>query len=235
MNIKALSLVIGTALFLPTTGAMAAPSDGVSCPSGSRASFSNNILKCVKTETKTSGQICPGNYPFLEIRDNKADRCHPVRIPVLGKKISFQRGEFNYTVPAKSPFVGHGYSRVTDGGPGNKDSFRKVVTKYVQPEGKVYVGGASKGVKCGSGFTPRFNNGTLKCAKIEARVSDCITGWVLDVNRGTDNCVSLIGRRSLTLPKGKLSRSGWSLYRDDGAGNRDLWKKRIFEYPRNLR
>lgn len=127
-----------------------------------------------------------------------------------------------------------------------KDVFVQIKTSYKFPEGgPIYLGDASRGVVCPSGFDGDavFGGKGLRCDRRELKVATCDIGWTVDRNNGTDKCFMekvVFGNRirvdgQYTIPQGTTGLTGnpethgWNLKRDH-SGNTDYWAKEAMDY-----
>jgi len=231
MNIKAISLAIGTALFLPTTGVMAAAEDGVRCPSGSAAEYSSNgVLKCVEAKDKFVKSTCPSSFPIMRRLRNRADVC--TRLSLKVSKAPFFPP---FAVPTIPDAPGRGWQRAVDAHSDGKgeDLFKKTQLRYVHPDGASYTHNPARGVKCPSGFRNHYITGHLKCQQTEVRRAHCLSGSLV-TQRGEDFC-RVTNKRIGTRPAGVVSQVGWSLSVDRFSRIRDAWTKLQFDYPTSAR
>jgi hypothetical protein len=121
------------------------------------------------------------------------------------------------------------------------DVFVRTKTSFKFPEGgPIYVGDASKGVTCPSGFDgdPKFGGKGMRCDRREVRIASCDIGWTIDRKTGTDKCFMeqvVFGNRvrvdgQFTIPSGTTGLTGnpeshgWDLKKDH-SGSVDYWAK----------
>ncbi len=234
---KVLAQAVAAALFSIAAGSSQAilnPVEGVRCPAGTAADFNNGVLKCRKTEVQTTASICPIQTPIYH-QPRGADFCtRPgVKIEALwtGDTILGVPGSVAGVIPLTLPGDNQGWVLDRDGASGDHDRFTRTKVTYVYPENQIYLGNASRGVACPSGFAASFSGGTMKCSDEVKKKADCFLGSFLDQNTGRDRCLGVNGGDDRTLPQGELSRSGWSLDINGSTGNRDAWTKTKFEYP----
>jgi len=221
---------------LPVT-AHASEQTGVSCPAGTEATLSNGVLKCKKAEPKVLASICVPRFgkTNLVLNPTGSDTCLAL-------------GAGNPVPSVMQP--------PTPGIDPPASAFRRVVNQtaadkfvadvYVFPTGAIFVGDASHGVKCPSGFdSVATNNGRgLRCEDVVVKKAVCDTGWSIERHNGRDLCVmNVFGNRvegQYTIPEnagytgliGNPETHGWNLD-TDRSGNTDFWvgEQKAYRYP----
>lgn len=216
---------------------MANESNGVACRSGTTIQYSNRVLKCYKTSTKTFrlGSMCPpATSPQNIVMKSKGrDSCLPI-------------GSGNRVASAATPpLFGypniHQFRRVISRNGVDKFIAKRTTRTYHHPRGNTYFHNAKKGVTCPSGYTSKYRYGRLKCEKKIVKRAACGGAYRLEVRSGRDLCViyTMFGKMigNYTIPEGSFgggaggnpSNYGWQLNIRSG---RDQWIKTKYKYPR---
>ena len=245
---------------LPAAPAHAGAQQGVRCPSGYAAEIgdANRKLVCSKTVTYQLDSICSpvafgptgtkvsGN---VVMEPTGSDMCLAV---VTGQKVASVMSPPQPGYPPTSSFT----RQVSPNGPDKFVSSRK---EYKYPElGPVYVGDASHGVKCPSGYDGDkvFDGKGIRCDKLDGspKPADCdgigagpvAVGWQWKQDHaagGEDRCVPVgSGSHGPTKPQGMtkvqhdLERQsddiGWIL--DKNSGARDTWQRKVYKFPEKI-
>ena len=189
----------------------------------------NKILRCVKTERVVRESKCPPQTALQNITmdPDGSDTCLPIgggnRVP---SGIFSLPGD-----PAGSEFR----REVVASGPDRMIADKK---SYEYPIGHIFPGlNPERGVRCPADGNDRvrFSGITLTCRDVvaDSKRSYCTPGWGLIVRKGKDVCRSIVGNEDPTLPEGHISRAGWTLDEDGGAGNHDVWTRTTsrWEWP----
>lgn len=247
------ALAIGTIGLLGVFAVPAAhaftPAQGVKCPNGSEARYSNGDrrMQC-----------------RVEVRDVRESVCSPVVFRGNGDINLNQRIEMvqsgsdtcrSLTTGASQPSqalllpgdVASQFRREVNAN--GKDVFVRVSTGYRFPEGgPIYLGDPARGVTCPAGFDGDkvFADSGLRCDRKDLRRASCDIGWSIRRLNGTDKCQivkEVFGNRitvdgDFTIPEGTTgltgnpANNGWTLRRDH-SGNTDYWAKNStdFRFP----
>lgn len=236
MKLKILKPVLGLlCIFHLSGGLMASEKSGVYCKSGTTYKYSNKVLKCYKTTTKTYtlGSMCPPlRFPQNITMDSRGrDSCLPVAI---GRRVSSAKTPPLFGYPPISQFR----RQVSRNGV-DKFIARRSSRRYQHPRGKTYLHNAKKGVTCPSGYKSKYRSGRLKCYKEIRSRATCDGLFKIEQRRGKDLCVikTLFGKTvgNYTIPAGyhgatgNPSRKGWKLHIKSG---RDIWVKTKYKYPK---
>lgn len=221
--------------------AHASEQDGVTCDAGTQATLANGVLTCKKQKVLAS--ICSplafGKTATIStnvvMNPIGSDKCLAVGAGTLVDSV------MTPPTPGIDP-PASAYHRVINAtGP---DTF--VAEQFVYPQGYVYLGDASRGVKCPSGFNSVGINGNrgLRCEKVDVKRAGCDTGWAIERHSGRDLCVmtTLVGRLegNYTIPEdanytgliGNPETHGWNLD-TDRSGTTDFWvaERKTFKFP----
>jgi hypothetical protein len=245
---------------LSSDPALAGAQQGVRCPSGFTAEISdgNRKLVCSKTATYQLDSICS---PVLLGPSGAKGSANVVMEPtgsdtclaaVTGNKVPSVMSPPQPGYPPASSFT----RQVNPSGP---DKFVSTRKEYKYPEaGPVYVGDASNGVKCPSGYDgDKVHDGKgIRCDKYDGppKPADCdgigagpvAVGWQWKQDHasgGEDRCVPVgTGPHGPTKPQGMtkvqhdLERQsdeiGWVL--DKKSGARDTWQRKVYKFPDKL-
>lgn len=229
--------------------AHAGEQDGVTCEANSQATLINGVLKCKKQKVLAS--ICSPLAFGTALRVNTnivmdpigrdgrgTDQCLAVATGVIVDSV-MQPPTPGIDPPASA------FHRVPD--PTRPDKF--VADQFVYPLGAIFVGDASHGVACPSGFNAVGINGDrgLRCEKVDVKRAGCDAGWAIERHSGRDLCVMNlpVGRLEgkFTIPEdanytgliGDPETHGWNLDKDRN-GSTDYWvsEKKTFKYPNTL-
>lgn len=237
--------------------AQAGEQQGVKCPQGFEAHISNGNrrLVCSREKTYELASICSPivvgnqsvNLKQQVVMDPKGDdHCLAV---VTGQRTRAVASPPLPGYPALSAFrhVSNNH------GP---DKYVATAQEYAFPQGALpYVGDASKGVTCPSGYDgdSRYEGRGIRCDKNDGprRGADCdgvhvdiiSLGWRLEVDHKgqEDRCLkSAVGDDSATKPSGvlypvfqaerALDNVGWWLDKRNGG---DQWQRKVYAYPRS--
>lgn len=227
--------------------AHASEQDGVTCEAGSQASLVNGVLTCKKQKVLAS--ICSPLAFGSTLKVSSAvvmdpvgrggiDQCLAV---VTGAKVDSQ---MQPPTPGIDP-PASAFHRVINAT--TPDTF--VADVFVYPQGALYVGDASRGVKCPSGFNAVGINGNrgLRCETVVVKRAGCDSGWTIERHSGRDLCIinTPVGRLegNYTIPEdanytgliGNPETHGWNLDTDRVA-NTDYWvsETKSFKFPAAL-
>lgn len=223
--------------------------EGVKCPSGSTARLSNGDRKLVcETEVRVErASICS---PVVFKGNGSIDLNTRIEPVLSGSDTCVARntaGAVIATVPSQALFLpGDDPARFRREVRAGADVFVATKKGYAFPSGgPVYLGDASKGVVCPTGFDgdPRFGGQGMRCDRRELRKASCDIGWTVDRNTGTDQCFiekEVFGNRvrvdgQYTIPEGLTGllgnpeTHGWDLKRDH-QGSVDFWAKEAKDY-----
>ena len=222
------------------------PAEGVKCPSGTTAKLSSGDRKlvcefeerierasvCSPVVFKTNGDINLNQR--IDHIEAGSDTCRSVTTGAIQPSQAL-------LLPGDNPAQ---FKReVRDAG---KDVFVRTKISYRFPVGgPVYVGDASKGVSCPSGYDgdARFSGQGMRCDRREYRKATCDIGWSMDRNSGSDKCYIekvVFGNKvrvdgQYTIPEfttgltGNPESHGWDLKRDHN-GIVDFWAKEASDY-----
>ncbi len=164
---------VGTVVALGMVAHVAgAQSDGVKCGQGYTPDFnSSQVLRCVKTETITRTSICPpiNNINYTQMDAKGSDRCEPQVVAQAGVSLPSAM----LLLPGDPPASAFQRNVVQNG----TDSFSAEKRSYAFPEGAIFLGDASRGVKCAnidSNDQVTFSGGTLKCRDIRVTIDPTI-------------------------------------------------------------
>ncbi len=226
-------MVLSAFALAMTNTASAAPSNGVSCPSGTTGSTSNGVLKCFKNKRFVLASVCPPiNRPLNIVMNSRhKDKCLPVG---AGNPVSSAMAPPGIGFPALSAF----HREISNNG---VDRFVARVRQYKHPRGKIYTHDPARGVKCPSSYSRAANSTSRKlvCEKVTYRKASCGFGWNFKQKSGKDICQQNMGigmiTGNYTVPKGagvigNPVNAGWRLVRNH-RGTRDYWKKTKYTYP----
>jgi hypothetical protein len=254
MNTKQVLVQIAA---IVATGWMIAPAahantaqEGVQCPSGSSATISNGERKlvCESQERVERASVCSpivfksnGDINLnqrIEMIEAGSDTCRAV---TTGATAPSQAA----LLPGDNPLDFHREVRA------GADVFVFIKKTYKFPEGgPIYVGDASKGVQCETGYDgdARFSGRGIRCDRKETRKATCDLGWTVDRNTGTDKCFIeqvVFGNKvrvdgQYTIPEGTTGvlgnpeTHGWNLLKDF-QGSTDFWQKEStdFAFPKS--
>jgi hypothetical protein len=224
--------------------AQAGEQDGVTCDANSQATLVNGVLKCSKQKVLAS--ICSplafgstlkvsSAVVMDPVGRNGIDQCLAV---VTGAKVDSQ---MQPPTPGIDPPVSAFHRVINSTQP---DTF--VATQFVYPIGAIFVGDASRGVACPSGFNAVGINGGrgLRCEKVQVERAGCDAGWTIERHSGRDLCImnTLVGRLegNYTIPEnvgytgliGNPETHGWNLDKDH-SGTTDYWvsEQKTFKFP----
>ncbi len=251
MNTKQTLIAVAAVLTLAAAAMPAAhantPAEGVKCPVNTTAKLSNNDRKlvCEFEERIERASVCS---PL--VFKNNGDINLNTRIEHLTAGSDTCRTASGATAPSQALLlpgdVASQFQREVRAG---ADVFVRTKTSFKFPEGgPIYVGDASKGVTCPSGFDgdPKFGGKGMRCDRREVRIASCDIGWTIDRNTGTDKCFMeqvVFGNRvrvdgQFTIPSGTTGLTGnpeshgWDLKKDH-SGNVDYWSKEAqdFRFP----
>jgi hypothetical protein len=245
-------LLLKLAAALAVMGAIplahASEQDGVSCSSGAEAEVSGGVLRCERTRRVELESICsPAAFSAAGVTVNTNITMDPIGrdqclATVTGQKVP---SVMRPPVPGVDPPSGAFRREVNASGP---DKFVATQVSFEFPTKlPPYLGDASRGVRCPSGFeTAVVNNGRgIRCERSVERRAICDGGFTVDRNPGRDLCTSrdLFGNLvtgQYTIPEnagyvgvmGNPSTHGWALAQDH-RGDVDFWIKRQkeFRYP----
>jgi hypothetical protein len=231
-----LSLFFLTAMFALPGPAEAGEQDGVRCPSGfdAQISSSNRNLVCVKKGAFRLTSSCP--FGYLNAHEHPIDHCF--KLGEAGTSIKPIRSVPSAAPPWYPPLTK--FKRIV-GSSDQDDVF--VADDYKFPEGgPIYMGDASKGVRCPSGWDGdvRYSNRGIRCDKLDGspKEADCDFGWSVDRDRlgQEDRCLGV--NEGPTKPMGmtkihfdaqrSLATVGWLLDKRNGT---DTWQKKLYRYP----
>lgn len=253
MNTKQTLIHIAAVLTLAAAAAPAAhantAAEGVKCPTGTTAKLSNNDRKlvCEGEERVERASVCSpvvfrnnGDINLNTRIDHvKAGSDTCVARNTAGAAIATQPSQA-LLLPGDDPTQFRREVR-PDG-----DVFVAIRKAYRFPQGgPVYLGDASKGVSCPTGFDgdAKFGGQGMRCDRREYRKASCDIGWQMDRNAGTDKCFiekEVFGNRvrvdgQYTIPEGLTGllgnpdSHGWDLKRDHD-GSVDYWSKEAKDY-----
>lgn len=238
----AATTLLSAGALLAAMPAAASVHDGVRCPAGFAASYSDggSRLVCTRSTTVTRDAICsPVTLGRGELRlgykmehvklRGRADEC---RSPDGGVSAA----QF-LPLPGDPPHNEFRRSERADGG----DVFTATRTEHAFPTGgPLYnpMSDAERGVACDSGFEAvRVGSNGLKCERrVETKTSGCDIGWTLrvdDLGRPADACIGINGAGQ-TVPQGvpmvllQTQVREWVNVRQPG---RDSWQKFDRRYP----
>ena len=253
MNTKQTLIHIAAVLTLAAAAAPAAhantPAEGVKCPAGTTAKLSNNDRKlvCEGEERVERATLCSpvvfknnGDINLntrIEHVKTGSDTC--VARNTAGAVIATQPSQA-LLLPGDDPTQFRREVRP------DADVFVAIRKAYKFPVGgPVYLGDASKGVSCPTGFDgdAKFGGQGMRCDRREYRKASCDIGWTMDRNAGTDKCFiekEVFGNRvrvdgQFTIPEGLTGllgnpeSHGWDLKRDH-EGSIDFWSKEAKDY-----
>lgn len=237
-----------TLAFLATPAAHAnTASEGVKCPSGTTAKLSNNDRKlvCEFEERIERASVCS---PL--VFKNNGDINLNQRIDLIEAGSDTCKAISTGAVAPSQALLlpGDDASQFRREVRPGKDVFVRVKLSHKFPQGgPIYVGDASKGVSCPSGFDgdAKFGGQGMRCDRREYRKAVCDAGWSMDRNNGTDKCYiekEVFGNKvrvdgQFTIPDVFLSTGltgnpethGWDLKRDHD-GQVDYWAKEAKDY-----
>jgi hypothetical protein len=235
----AVAAVAASGLSAPMA-AQASESAGVTCPADTTASLVSGVLKCKKQKVLAS--ICsPLAFSSKGITINTnivmqptgSDTCLAVATGQIVASV-MQPPTIGVDPPA-SAFV----RRVNLTAP---DTF--VADQYVFPAGAIFIGDASRGVKCPSGYSAvAINNNTgMRCQQRQTVVAGCDSGWTVTRRSGVDVCTTRdwLGNTvtgQYTIPTGvgyiglygNPETHGWNL-RQDFSASSDYWQSESVNY-----
>jgi len=224
--------------------AHASEQDGVTCAADTQAALVNGVLTCKKQKVLAS--ICsPVAFgKTLKVNGNivmnpsGSDTCLAVVAGNIAPSVMAP------PTPGIDPPASAFHRVVNASGP---DTF--VADMYVYPVGALYIGDASHGVKCPSGFNAVGINGSrgLRCEAVAVKRAGCDTGWAIERHNGKDLCImnTPFGRLegNFTIPEdanytgliGNPETHGWNLDKDR-VGNTDYWvsEQKSFKFPAAL-
>jgi hypothetical protein len=220
------------------------PAEGVKCPANTTARLSNNDRKlvCEFQERIERASVCS---PV--VFKNNGDINLNTRIELLTAGSDTCRTATGATAPSQALLLpGDVASQFVREVRAGADVFVRTKTSYAFPEGgPLYLGDASKGVTCATGFDgdARFSGRGLRCDRRELRQATCDVGWTMDRNTGTDKCFiekTVFGNKvrvdgQYTIPQGLTGllgnpeTHGWDLRRDH-QGSVDFWAKEAKDY-----
>lgn len=239
--------------------AWAGEQGGVQCPVGFDAeiSDSNRALRCVKKAAFHLVSICPS--PAVMASREGSDTCkYPDKDVTFASVVAAAT-----TVAAANAAAAITAAAVAGAGAAAAgispvafpplSAFHRVVDKsstdifvadaYIFPiKLPMYLGDASKGVRCASGWDgdERFGGNGIRCDKYQGSSveADCDPGWIVVRDRlgQEDRCLGV--NEGPTKPMGMtkiqfdIERSsstvGWVL---DTRSGTDLWRKKVYRYP----
>ena len=224
--------------------AHATEQQGVTCPSDTQASLVNGVLKCSKKKVLAS--MCTG--VFVSSKTGINITSNVVMNPIGSDKcLAVVTGELRDSVmapptPGIDPAPSAFHRVINQTAP---DTFE--ATQYVYPLGAIYVGDASHGVSCPSGFgaVGIDNNRGLRCEATLVKTAGCDLPYAAERHTGTDLCVYVqdlgittarfVGDYTIPLNAGYTgimgnpADHGWTLDRDR-SGNVDSWTAHSFRY-----
>lgn len=243
--IAAATLVAATWATMPAAQANT-PAEGVRCPAGTTARLLDNDRKllCAFEERIERASVCS---PV--VFKNNGDINLNQRIDLITAGSDTCRAvSTGATAPSQALLLpGDSAAQFRrEVRAGGADVFVRTKTSYRFPEGgPIYLGDASKGVVCPTGFEgdARFNGSGLRCDRRELRRASCDIGWSIDRRTGTDRCYMeqlVFGNRvrvdgQYTVPEGQTglagnpANNGWRL-RTDHAGSTDFWQRLATEF-----
>lgn len=219
--------------------------EGVQCPSGTTAKLSNNDRKlvCEFQERIERASVCS---PL--VFKNNGDINLNQRIDLIEAGSDTCKAVSTGAVAPSQALLlpGDDASQFRREVRPGKDVFVRVKLSHKFPTGgPVYLGDASKGVTCPTGFDgdARFGGQGMRCDRREYRKATCDIGWSMDRNPGTDKCYIekiVFGNRvrvdgQYTIPEfttgltGNPESHGWDLRRDH-ADATDYWSKEAKDY-----
>lgn len=236
--------------------AQAGPQQGVKCPSGydARISEGNRKLVCSRQKTYELASICsPAAFSSKGVKIGTNIVMDPAGIDQClavgtGAKTASVMAPPQPGYPAASAFR-------RDPSAGGPDRFVATVTEYAFPSGgPLYIGTASAGVRCPSGYDgdKEYDGRGIRCDKRDGppRPADCdgiAAGpvalgwrWERDHRGAEDRCLPMgTGEDGPTKPEGMtkaqhdLERAsdsiGWVL--DKNSGARDRWQRKVYAFP----
>lgn len=241
------SLLAAAATACAAGPVLAGPQQGVTCPSGFDALIpdGNRKLVCRKVVRFERDAVCLPTHQLTD-RGTAVDQC-VVKVP---------NTNVQHTMPPTAmPIVTLPGQQVVEPlkqvpTPNAPDKFVAVVHEFAFPKGNPYpyVGDASKGVGCPSGYDgDKVSDGRgIRCDKLDGapKSADCdgIVGWEWkqDLAGAEDRCRNIVtGATGPTKPTGmtKIQHDaerasddvGWVLNKRSGA--RDTWQRKVYAFP----
>jgi hypothetical protein len=257
LNLIAAAATLAGAILSPLPAAANNSQDsdietGVVCRPTTEAEFHNGVLRCSKPRTVELESICSGvtlsgtgeiggNIRVLRLTTAGVDQC----VGPLGVHAdSVMRPPLPGLDPAALPGV---YTRVVN--PSGPDKFTAQQKMYEYPQGRLFVGDASRGVGCSNGFTATSTSHGrgLACVK-QGRAVDatCDGGFSIKHVDGVDKCTKtdrdffgnlVVSHGQYTIPKGvgymgfmgNPANHGWKL-KSDAEGHADQWEPKEPQY-----
>lgn len=221
------------------------PAEGVKCPAGTSARLLDNDRKlvCAFEERIERASVCS---PVVFKNNGDINLNQRIELITAGSD-TCRAVSTGATAPSQALLLpGDDAAQFRREVRAGADVFVRTKTSYRFPEGgPVYLGDASKGVVCPSGFDgdARFSGRGLRCDRREVRRAVCDIGWTVDRNAGTDRCFMeqvVFGNRvrvdgQYTIPQGSTGLAGnpethgWNLRRDH-EGQVDFWAREAKDY-----
>ena len=242
--IAAATLVAATWATLPAAHANT-PAEGVKCPAGTTAQLSNGDRKlvCRFEERIERASVCS---PVVFQNNGDINLNQRIELITAGSDTCRAVSTGAVAPPQALLLPGDDASQFRREVRPGADVFVRVKTSFKFPEGgPVYLGDASKGVVCPSGFDgdPSFSGRGLRCDRRELRMAVCDVGWTVERNAGTDRCFMeqvVFGNKvhvdgQYTIPQGSTGlvgnpeSHGWNLRRDH-QGQVDFWAREAKDY-----
>ena len=233
------SILLLATMFAFSGRAEAGEQDGVRCPSGFDAEISdgNRALICTKRGAFRLNSTCPLLYiPSPATNQTTVDRCFKLGdagLPNMKEVLSSP----SLAPPGYPPLSK--FKRIV--GSGNSDDVF-VAYDFKFPEaGPIYLGDASRGVHCPSGWDgdSRYSGLGIRCDKRDGspKEADCDSGWTVDRDRlgQEDRCLGINEGSTKAMGMTKvqfdaeraLATVGWVL---DKRNDTDLWQKKLYRY-----
>lgn len=231
-------------------GVGATPQNGATCPTNSTPTLSGGVLLCRQAVQHTRGSICSA-----AIFQRNGDITLNVRVEMLSAGSDLCRilgGAVTQPSQMTPPLPGmpadSAFTRQINAS--GVDTFTATTFQYVFPAGAVFVGDASHGVRCPSGFSAQsINSGRgMRCFDEVVKRAGCDIGWSVERRSGVDRCTSrdflgnlVIGQ--YTIPEnaayvglmGNPGTNGWNLDADRiGHGSTDYWVQRDYRYAESF-